>query len=123
MSKEEFKILTARDHVRTRIGMYMGSASKEEVDRFVLGEWKKSVYVPALSKMIDEILAPISDLGADGNQRLRNPAEVSDGDIRQVLAAVRQIVDGTKIPPKKIEVDISDEFKKSVETVLGRKLR
>lgn len=56
MSKEEFKILTARDHVRTRIGMYMGSASKEEVDRFVLGEWKKAVYVPALSKMIDEIL-------------------------------------------------------------------
>jgi len=74
-------------------------------------------------EMIDEILAPISDPVADGNQRLRNPAEVSDGDIRQVLAAVRQTVDEAEIPPEKIEVDISDEFKKSVETVLGRKLR
>jgi DNA topoisomerase-2 len=56
MSKEEFKILTPRAHIRTRIGMYMGSSSKEEIERFVLGEWKKAIYVPALSKMIDEIL-------------------------------------------------------------------
>lgn len=54
--QEEFRILTARQHVRERIGMYMGSSSKEEIERFVLGEWKKAVYVPALSKMIDEIL-------------------------------------------------------------------
>lgn len=56
MAKEQFKILTPREHVRERIGMYMGSASREEVDRFVLGKWKTAVYVPALSKMIDEIL-------------------------------------------------------------------
>lgn len=53
---EKFLILSPRDHVRSRIGMYMGSSSKEEVERFVLGKWKKAVYVPALSKMIDEIL-------------------------------------------------------------------
>lgn len=53
---EDFKILSPRDHVRTRIGMYMGSSSKEEVERFVLGKWKKVTYIPALSKMIDEIL-------------------------------------------------------------------
>ena len=56
MTKEQFKILTPRDHVRQRIGMYMGSSAREEVDRFVLGAWKRAVYVPALSKMIDEIL-------------------------------------------------------------------
>lgn len=56
MAKEEFKILTPRQHVRERIGMYMGSASREVVDRFVLGKWQKAEYVPALSKMIDEIL-------------------------------------------------------------------
>ena len=56
MTKEVFKILTPREHVRERIGMYMGSSAREEVDRFVLGKWKTAVYVPALSKMIDEIL-------------------------------------------------------------------
>ena len=53
---EDFKILSARDHVRTRTGMYLGSTAKEEVARFVLGEWKTVEYVPALLKMVDEIL-------------------------------------------------------------------
>ena len=53
---EQFRILTARQHVRERIGMYMGSSSQESIERFVLGEWKVAKYVPALSKMVDEIL-------------------------------------------------------------------
>ncbi len=58
MSKEteQFRILTARQHVRERIGMYMGSSSQEDIERFVLGQWKSARYVPALSKMVDEIL-------------------------------------------------------------------
>lgn len=58
MSKEteQFRILTARQHVRERIGMYMGSSSQEDIERFVLGQWKSAKYVPALSKMVDEIL-------------------------------------------------------------------
>jgi len=76
MANEEFKILTARDHVRTRIGMYMGSASKEEVERFVLGEWKKSIYVPALSKMIDEILDNSIDEAIRTNFKYANKINV-----------------------------------------------
>ncbi len=53
---EQFKILTARQHVRERIGMYLGSSANEPIDRFVMGEWKTAQYVPALTKMIDEIL-------------------------------------------------------------------
>ena len=53
---ENFRILTARQHVRERIGMYMGSSSQEEIERFVMGDWKTAKYVPALSKMVDEIL-------------------------------------------------------------------
>lgn len=56
MSKEEFKILSPREHVRRRIGMYMGSAAMEQVDRFVLGKWSITVYIPALLKMIDELI-------------------------------------------------------------------
>lgn len=53
---EEFKILSARSHARERMGMYVGSSSLEKIERFVLGEWKTISYVPALNKMIDEIL-------------------------------------------------------------------
>jgi len=56
MSKEDFKVLSARDHVRMRTGMYLGSTAREEVERFVLGNWQKIEYVPAMNKMIDEII-------------------------------------------------------------------
>lgn len=56
MSKEEFQIMSAREHVRKRTGMYLGSTANEQVDRFVLGEWRTVSYVPALLKMVDEIL-------------------------------------------------------------------
>lgn len=78
---EDFKILSPRDHVRTRIGMYMGSSSKEEVERFVLGKWKKATYVPALSKMIDEILDNSIDEAIRTNFKHANRIDVSvDGD-------------------------------------------
>ena len=69
---------------------------------------------------VDEILAPISDPGEDGNQHLRSPSEVSDDDIREVLATVQEVVDMAGISNEKIEFDISEEFKKSVEDALGR---
>lgn len=53
---EKFEILSPRIHARSRIGMYLGSASLEETERFVLGVWKSVSYVPALNKMIDEII-------------------------------------------------------------------
>lgn len=77
MTKEQFKILTPRDHVRARIGMYMGSSAREEVDRFVLGKWKKAVYVPALSKMIDEILDNSIDEAIRTSFKFANRIDVS----------------------------------------------
>lgn len=56
MSKEKFEVLSPRDHVRRRTGMYLGSTAKEQVERFVLGEWQTIEYIPALNKMIDEII-------------------------------------------------------------------
>lgn len=74
---EQFKILTPREHVRERIGMYMGSAAREEVERFVLGDWKTAVYVPALSKMIDEILDNSIDEAIRTNFKFANKIDVS----------------------------------------------
>ena len=75
--QEEFRILTARQHVRERIGMYMGSAAKESIERFVLGEWKSVDYVPALSKMIDEILDNAIDEAIRTNFKKANKINVS----------------------------------------------
>ncbi len=78
---EQFRILTARQHVRERIGMYMGSSSMEEIERFVLGQWRKAVYVPALSKMIDEILDNAIDEAIRTNFKHANKINVSvEGD-------------------------------------------
>ena len=73
-------------------------------------------------EIVNGILAQISEPGEDGNHHLRAPADVSDNEIRQVLAAVKDAVDESGISKEKIEIDISDEFKKSVEETLGRSL-
>lgn len=74
---EDFRILTARQHVRERIGMYMGSSSQESIERFVMGEWKKSQYVPALSKMVDEILDNAIDEAIRTKFKSANKIDVS----------------------------------------------
>ena len=73
-------------------------------------------------EVIDEILAPISDPGEDGNQNLKAPEQVTDEEIRLVLATVQEAVDQARISNQKIEIDISDEFRKSVEDALGRSI-
>jgi DNA gyrase/topoisomerase IV subunit B len=74
---EDFKILTARQHVRERIGMYMGSSAQEEVQRFIMGNWVTSKYIPALSKMIDEILDNSIDEAIRTNFKFANKINVS----------------------------------------------
>lgn len=57
MSKKDvFKILSPREHVRKRTSIYVGSPEKYETERFVLSKWEKVVYVPALLKIINEIV-------------------------------------------------------------------
>lgn len=57
--------------------MYMGSSAQEQVERFVMGEWKTSRYVPALSKMIDEILDNSIDEAIRTNFEYANKINVS----------------------------------------------
>ena len=73
-------------------------------------------------EIAETILAGISEIGEDGNHHLKAPGEVSDEDIRAVLVAAKNAADEAGISEKKVEIDISDEFKKSVEEALGRSL-
>ena len=73
-------------------------------------------------EIAETLLAGISDIGEDGNHHLKTPGDVSDEDIREVLVAVKNAADEAGISEMKVEIDISDEFKKSVEEALGRSL-
>jgi len=73
-------------------------------------------------EIAETILAGISDMGEDGNHHLKAPGDVSDEEIREVLLAVKHAADEADISENKVEIDISDEFKNSVEEALGRSL-
>ena len=73
-------------------------------------------------EIAETILAGISYVDADGTHQLKAPAEVSDEEIREVLVAVKDAADEAGISEMKVEIDISDEFKKTVEHALDRSL-
>jgi hypothetical protein len=70
----------------------------------------------------EEILTPISDPGEDGKRNLRSPSLVTDIEILEVLVTAKEFADEAGISEEHIEIDISDEFRKSVEEALGRSL-
>jgi hypothetical protein len=72
--------------------------------------------------VIEQILAPISDAGQDGKQHLRTPELVSDHEILEALITAKELADEAQISEEIIEIDISEEFQKSVEAALGRSL-
>lgn len=73
-------------------------------------------------EVADKILDPISDRGSDGNKTLRKPHLVTDHEILEVLVTAKEIADEAGISEEMVEIDISDEFQKSVEHALGRSL-
>ena len=73
-------------------------------------------------EMIETILSGISEAGEDGNYHLKAPNEISDEEIREVLMAIKYAADGAGMSQNKVEIDISDEFKKTVEEALGRSI-
>jgi DNA gyrase/topoisomerase IV subunit B len=77
IAMEDFKILSPRDHVRLRTGMYLGSVACESVDRFILGSYQKAEYVPALLKMVDEIIDNAIDEAIRTNFKHSNQISVN----------------------------------------------
>lgn len=73
---DDFKILSDRDHVRLRPNMYLGSTSYESRTRFVNGQWTTISYIPALIKMIDEIIDNSIDEAIRTNFKFANRIDV-----------------------------------------------
>jgi len=57
--------------------MYFGSVSLEAVERFLMGKWRTVSYVPALTKMIDEILDNSIDEAIRTQFQFANSIDVS----------------------------------------------
>ena len=82
----------------------MGSSSKETIERFILGEWKKATYVPALSKMVDEILDNAIDEAIRTNFKFANKINVSINNNEVTVTD-----NGRGIPQDKIFDEASNE--------------
>lgn len=69
-----------------------------------------------------EVLGPIQTLDAAGNENLKPPSQVTDVEIRTVIETARAKADGAGVGPERVEVDVSEAFRESVERALGRPL-
>lgn len=77
MSKDTFKILTDRDHILERPGMYIGSVTKENHSRFVSGVYREISYVPGLIKITNEVIDNCIDEAIRTNFKFANVIEVN----------------------------------------------
>lgn len=84
---EEFKVLTDREHVLLRPGMYIGSTLAEPVADIINYKYQTKVVVPALLKMVDEIINNSIDEGIRTGFKFAN----------QISVDISRSLDGTEI--------------------------
>lgn len=77
MINNEIKILSDKEHIIKRSGMYIGSSANEEHERFVFGQFQKIKYVPGLVKIIDEIIDNSIDEAIRTNFKFANKIDVT----------------------------------------------
>jgi hypothetical protein len=68
------------------------------------------------------ITTPISVTDQEGHTTIKEPGEVTDDEIRQAIAIAKRAADDAGIAEEKIEIDISDEFLKTIKQAIGRSL-
>jgi hypothetical protein len=87
-----------------------------DLNRFAQGLCRKEIGWESL----DQATRPLSVIDGSGGRRLKSPRECSPEDIRGVLALIRAYSDQAGIPNAVVNIDVSEEFRKSVEAALGR---
>ena len=76
MIKNEIKILSDREHIIKRSGMYIGSSAMEAHERFLFGKFQSVTYVPGVIKLIDEIIDNSVDEAIRTNFKFANKISV-----------------------------------------------
>lgn len=71
---------------------------------------------------LDDVTEPILAYVGGDDKTLKPPGECSTDEIRQVLANIKAAADQQNIPMKFVNIDISDEFLRTIEGALGRQL-
>lgn len=80
MSKNDFKILTDRDHILLRPQMYIGSVSEEKIETMVNFQYKQLTIIPALFKIVNEIIDNAVDEAIRTNFKHANKIDISLSD-------------------------------------------
>ncbi|AJD81818.1 DNA topoisomerase large subunit [Yersinia phage vB_YenM_TG1] len=76
MIDNKIEILSDKQHVLRRPGMYIGSVANEGHERFLFGEFKKIEYVAGVLKLIDEIIDNSVDEAIRTNFKFANKISV-----------------------------------------------
>lgn len=76
MIDNKIEMLSDKEHVLKRPGMYIGSVSNEEHERFLFGNFTKVTYVAGVIKLIDEIIDNSVDEAIRTNFKFANKISV-----------------------------------------------
>lgn len=103
----EFKVLTDAEHIRLRVGMYAGSTAEEEISGMFFGKQSTLKVVPALLKIISELLDNSIDEAIRTNFKFATKIGVSIQEQDAGLEGTSWVVtvedNGRGIPVQKIE--------------------
>ena len=76
MIENKIEMLSDKEHIKKRPGMYIGSVSFEPHERFLFGEYKNVEFVPGLIKLVDEIIDNSIDEAIRTNFKFANEISV-----------------------------------------------
>lgn len=71
---------------------------------------------------LDDVTEPILAYAGDDDKTLKPPGDCSTDEIRQVLSNIKAAADQQNIPMQFVNIDISDEFLRTIEGALGRQI-
>ena len=100
---ESFKILSERDHIRTRSAMYIGSITSEEISGILNFKYQTKKYIPGLVKIIEEIYQNSVDEAIRTNFEFASEISVTIKDDGLMGWYVEVIDNGRGIPTKQID--------------------
>lgn len=85
-----------------------------ELNRFVSGMFQEKLH----EQDFDDVIQHIATKKSDGEWELRNPDQVSDDDLRAMIATAKAKADAAEIPAEIETVDPSDEVRRIIDEAL-----